>query len=387
MKISREQFKKIFVLIMTFVMILAFAMPSSFADQIDSKKDELSDINADIAALEKALKEGKSNASALASQIKTIEGKIYQEQLRINKLTKNINDTKTKIADTLVELEILETEINAQNKNLNSRLRAMYKNGNIGMLSVLLGSKSMSDFLTNIEMAKRIYSSDTDLLEDMQTAYEVVIEKKEELAALKESLLSQQEEATASKAKLSANEESLAKQKKAVESNNKALESQIDSLNAEADKLVAEIRALQGDGAYAGGQMCWPSKASTRVTSKFGNRLHPILKKYKLHTGIDIGAAMGSDILAANDGKVIKAAYNAGGYGYYIMIDHGGGIVTLYAHSSKLLVKVGDIVTRGQVIAKVGSTGMSTGAHLHFEVRVNGNYVDPLNGYVSPGRY
>lgn len=262
----------------------------------------------------------------------------------------------------------------------------MYKNGNIGMLSVLLGSKSMSDFLTNVEMAKRIYQSDENLLGEMQKAYDAVIDKKEQLSALKESLVSQQETAKNAKASLAASEEKLAAQKKSIESDNKALEAQIDQLNAEADKLVAEILRLQGNEAYAGGQMCWPSKSSTRITSKFGNRLHPILKVYKLHTGIDIGAAKGTDIIAANSGKVIKAAYNAGGYGYYVMIDHGGGIVTLYAHASKLLVNVGDIVVRGQKIALVGSTGNSTGPHIHFEVRVNGQYVDPLN-YVKAGQY
>ncbi|MDO5331965.1 MAG: peptidoglycan DD-metalloendopeptidase family protein, partial [Bacillota bacterium] len=304
----------------------------------------------------------------------------------INKLNKNINETKEKINVTLAELAVLEEQIATQDDDLNQRLRTMYKNGSIGMLSVLLGSKSMSDFLTNMEMVKRIYNSDAQLLADMQVAYDSVIDKKQQLSDLKDSLVAQQETATNAKASLSASEEKLAAQKKAVESDNKALEAQIDELNAEADRLVAEILKLQGNDAYAGGQMCWPSKSSTRITSNFGNRLHPILKVYKLHTGIDIGAAKGTDIIAANSGKVIKAAYNAGGYGYYVMIDHGGGIVTLYAHSSKLLVNVGDIVVRGQTIALVGSTGNSTGPHIHFEVRVNGQYVDPL-GYVTAGKY
>lgn len=387
MKNRKNKTKKIAVLIMALVMVFSLAVPAStYADTITDKKDELSDINADIAALEKALSTGKSTVSSLTKQIKTIENKIYAQQQKINVLTKNINTTKDQINAALAELEKLEAEINKQSDSLNARLRAMYKNGNIGMLSVLLGSKSMSDFLTNVEMAKRIYNSDSDLLVDMQTAYDVVQEKKEELAALKEKLTAQQTDAQTAKEALSDSEERLAKQKKSIESDNKALEAQIDALNAEADKLVAEILALQGDGAYAGGTMCWPSRASTRITSQFGYRIHPILKIKKLHTGIDVGAKSGTDILAANGGKVIRATYMANGYGYYIMVDHGGGIVTLYAHASKLLVSVGEVVTRGQVIAKVGSTGMSTGAHLHFEVRINGQYVDPLK-YVTAGKY
>ena len=110
-------------------------------------------------------------------------------------------------------------------------------------------------------------------------------------------------------------------------------------------------------------------------------RNHPILKVPKMHTGIDIGAGSGTDILAANAGTVITAGWN-NSYGYMVMIDHGGGIVTLYAHASKLLVSTGNVVARGQTIAKVGSTGMSTGPHLHFEVRLNGVYKNPLD-YVS----
>jgi len=127
--------------------------------------------------------------------------------------------------------------------------------------------------------------------------------------------------------------------------------------------------------------MTWPAPGYTRVTSPFGYRIHPILKTKKLHTGIDVGIALGKDIVAAQSGTVIYSDW-LGGYGKVIMIDHGGGIVTLYAHNSKLVVSEGDKVKRGQVVSKCGSTGMSTGPHLHFEVRENGKYVDPIK-YVS----
>ncbi len=135
---------------------------------------------------------------------------------------------------------------------------------------------------------------------------------------------------------------------------------------------------LQGGGDYIGGEMQWPVPASTRVTSPFGYRIHPILGVKKLHTGIDIGVASGNTVVAANAGKVIKAAWN-NSYGYMVMVDHGGGIVTLYAHNSVLKVSTGDTVTRGQTVALSGSTGASTGPHVHFEVRVNGEYKNPMN--------
>ena len=134
--------------------------------------------------------------------------------------------------------------------------------------------------------------------------------------------------------------------------------------------------------------MCWPSAASSYITSPFGYRIHPIYGSYKFHTGIDIGAYGGSNILAANSGRVMTVVYNYGttGYGCYVMVDHGGGIVTLYAHCSAILVQVGQYVERGQVIARVGTTGASTGNHLHFEVRVDGQYQEPLQ-YVTQGQY
>ena len=122
--------------------------------------------------------------------------------------------------------------------------------------------------------------------------------------------------------------------------------------------------------------MSWPVKG--RITSPFGYRIHPILKTKNLHTGLDIAASTGTPVVAANTGTVIKAGWN-NSYGNLLMIDHGGGIVTLYAHNSSLLAKVGDVVSKGQTVAKIGSTGMSTGPHLHFEVRVNGQYKNPMD--------
>ena len=139
-----------------------------------------------------------------------------------------------------------------------------------------------------------------------------------------------------------------------------------------------EIRRLtQGSsGTYSGGTFAWPS-VSTYITSPYGTRVHPVTGKVKTHTGIDIGAGMGTNIFAAADGTVLISGWNTGGYGNYVVIDHGGGLTTLYAHCSSLLVSAGQKVTRGQVIAKCGSTGMSTGPHLHFEVLKNGAHTDP----------
>lgn len=152
----------------------------------------------------------------------------------------------------------------------------------------------------------------------------------------------------------------------------------IEAVNKTGVIFKDTIRDLQSEGEYAGGHLILPTPGYTRVSSPFGYRIHPLLHVRKMHTGIDIPVPTGTKILAANSGKIILSGFNSS-YGNVVVIDHGGGITTLYAHNSKLLVKVGDEVKQGDVISLAGSTGSSTGPHLHFEVRVNGEYKDPMN--------
>jgi murein DD-endopeptidase MepM/ murein hydrolase activator NlpD len=372
---------KIFCYFTIVVLCCAFFF-TNFGYASSTEKDELDKINEQIDDKQSELSQGKKKASALQSEIKSLEKNIYAAEVGLNSLQRNINSSKTLIVQALGELSELEEDIASQNEGLNARLRTMYKNGEVGILTVLLGSLDMSDFMTNLDMVQRIYDNDTEILASLENQYTKVIDQKIELQTLKENLLSQQTEESTRQESLKISKGTVQSKKSEVDADNAVLTHQIDSLNAEANALTAKILGLQGDGNYIGGIMCWPSESSTRISSPFGNRLHPILRIYKLHTGIDIAARSGTNILAANAGTVISAGWN-NGYGYMVMVDHGGGIVTLYAHSSKLLVRKGNVVARGQAIAKVGSTGMSTGPHLHFEVRVNGIYKNPLD-YVSP---
>ena len=270
-------------------------------------------------------------------------------------------------------------EMTEQNENMNQRLRAMYKNGNTGMLEVLLGSENLSTLVTNIDMVSRIYDSDTEVLETMQETYNKIEEQKKQLEALSAELKAQEASAKAKQDEMEADQSVISKKKSEVDKDNKELEKMLDEFQAEADALTKEIQGLQSTGTkYTGGKMTWPAPGITRITSEFGNRIHPVLKTKKFHAGMDIGCPTGSKIVAAASGTVLKAAYR-GTYGNMVMIDHGGGIVTLYAHNSKLLVKAGDKVSAGQQISVSGATGRVTGPHLHFEVRVNGNYVNPKN--------
>ena len=315
--------------------------------------------------LRKDLSDVKQEQDELSKQMTQIEQEVKDVQAKVDALTSQINKSAEEIADTEKKIKAKEKEMQKQETNLNARLKVMYKNGSLGFIDVLLGSGSISEFVSNLEIIQKIYKNDMDVLETLEKEHEALQAVKKALKQKRASLAIQKEELAVEQAELT--------EKK------KALKKEEDALKAEADRLTSEILSMiDTSSKYVGGEFTWPCPASTYITSSFGNRLHPILKTWIYHTGVDIGCSSGKDILAAASGTVIMSQVY-GGYGNCVMIDHGGGIVTLYGHASALCVNKGETVTRGQVIAKVGSTGRSTGPHLHFEVRKNGEYVNPMS--------
>jgi len=343
-----------------------------------NEEQELDNVQNKISETQAELNAGKKQEKQLSNQIKQLESKINAAENEIDNLKGDINKTEQQITVVQANLAAVEQEMAVQNEELQKRLRTMYKNGDVGLVQILLGSEDITDFMTNMDMVQKIFDNDVEVLKIMEEQYKQIELQKKELESLQAKLVSEKQQEADKQSSLQASRGEVASLKAQVASDNKALAAEIDELNAEANRLIEEIKRMQGDQAYTGGEFAWPSASSTRVTSEFGNRLHPILKVYKLHTGIDIGAASGTRVLAANGGTVMKAGWN-NSYGNVVMIDHGGGIVTLYAHNSKLLVSTGDVVAKGQDIALVGSTGQSTGPHIHFEVRVDGQYQNPRN--------
>lgn len=340
-------------------------------------QEKLDQVNNQKSTVQKQLNEGKKKVNALNEEIKSLEKQINAAESEVGTLQGQIDKTKNDITAKLANLEKVKAEMEVQNTNMNNRLRAMYKNGDVGMLEILLGSESISDFLSNADMAQKIMDNDAEMLEQMQVQYEAIEKQKKELESMQAKLVAQQDEIEAKQKSLEASQNQVNVKKEEVVKDNKALEAQINDFNREAAALAASIRALQDNNAvYSGGALGWPCQG--RISSEFGYRIHPILKTKKLHTGLDIAVPTGTTIRAAADGKVIKAGWN-NSYGNMVMIDHGSGIVTVYAHNSKLNVSTGQTVTRGQQIAAAGSTGQSTGPHCHFEVRLNGEYQNPRN--------
>ncbi|MBQ9931190.1 MAG: peptidoglycan DD-metalloendopeptidase family protein [Firmicutes bacterium] len=377
------------VLCLVTVLILSFcSVGLAYGTEVT---DRLDDVNEQIDEISQQLKKGQAEEKQLIDRIKKLENEIVSAENEIKSLQVQITETEADVKAAQADLEEAQANLQAaaedldqQDRSMSQRIRSMYKSGDMTILEVLLGSASITDFMTNLDMAQRIYENDAEVLADLGVRYEkledernAVEERKNNLSQLQSTLEAQYEKEKTDQAALQVSRTQIQKMKADVAENNDALEEMIDALNAEAKALKAEILKLQSNGDYVGGELLWPTSDGTRISSPFGYRIHPILKVKKLHTGIDIAIGSGSNVRAANDGTVIKAQ-NSGGYGYMVMIDHGGGIVTLYAHNSKLLVSKGDVVVRGQEIAKSGSTGMSKGPHLHFEVRLNGEYVDPM---------
>lgn len=345
--------KKALVSILIFTLVAALGTYSlSYADTKADKKNELNEIENKVEAAESEMEALVSRIKAKQAEVKEIEASMKQKEAEIEKSEKDIEQT---IQD-----------IKKREDGLNDRLRTMYKNGSVGYLDVLLGSNSFSEFITNLEMIQRIYKNDQDTLEILEKQQKELEEKRQRLKEQKEALSQQKTEAE--------------EKQEAMKGDQAALQAKLDELNAEADRISGEIAAMQDtDKVYEGGTFMWPT-TSTYITSPFGFRIHPVTGAYTGHTGIDIGVGSGSPVYAAADGTVIHAS-NAwyGGYGVAVIIDHGSGISTLYGHNSSVAVSPGQNVSKGQVVAYSGNTGISTGPHLHFEVRINGSYVDPMS--------
>lgn len=358
--------KRIFAILVALMMAFLMFPGTGFA-----ATKSLSEIEKEIKDKQAELEKGEEKEKSLSS--------------RVNELEKLIGDLDSQIASGEVELKELERDlkeaqekVDEQNKELGGRLRNMYKNGSVGFLDVLMNSGSFSEFLTNMDLVEMIYASDKDVLEDLQAAHDEIEKKKKKVEKLQSDLKSSKNTAEAEKKEVAAQKAKIAK-------SNDETAKMLDDLEAEAYAVQQQLSSQSSDGTisnsstsqYTGGALAWPTPGYTKITSGYGWRICPFHGK-EFHGAIDIAASGGAPIIASAAGTVISSGYN-GGFGYSIQIDHGGGLVTMYNHCSKLLVSKGAVVKRNQTIAKVGTTGSSTGNHLDYRVFKDGSTVNPLN--------
>ncbi len=374
--------KRIVAVLLVFILSIPFAnVYAKNPNEIDKLKQEQNKVNQQIKQTQKLMNQVKNEKKSVSKAIEDLDMKLSQAVDELDKVEGLLSKLESQIKVTTLELERASNDASSQKELLKKRVRVMYENGNAGYMSVILDSASFSDFISRVDFLKKIIDFDMNLLNKMKSHRDSVADKRSQLETEQKEKERLKAQIATKKGEVEVAKQDREKTLKDLTKDLKELERQEDELLAQSNEFTKKIIALQSKNKYVGGKLGWPSPNYYKITSQYGYRIHPILKKKKLHTGIDIAVPSGTTIIAANSGTVIYSGYN-GGYGNTVIIDHGGKISTLYAHNSKLLVKVGDKVEKGEAITKSGSTGLSSGPHLHFEVRENGQHVDPMK-YVT----
>ena len=364
-----------------------FALPLPAQDEQD-----LGRIQDLITRTKQQLSKAKKQETSVLDALLTAQQELDHSEQELERLDQQLQRVQQGITNLTQELVKVEQELERLNKlrrdredQYNRRLVAVYKYGPLSYLEIMVAAESVADLISKFEMVAHFLRADAQVIKEVTGIKREITSQQQTLQAKKEDLEKQQatvvalEQAAAQERKLNAvlvqrAEKELTK----VQQDRKRFETALDELEATSREIEAEIKRRQQQAALGTGKMIWPLATKGRISSPFGNRMHPILKENRFHSGMDIAVPSGTEVRAADRGKVLISGWN-GGYGYYIAIDHGNGLSTAYAHNSRLLVKEGDLVAQGQAIAKSGSTGLSTGPHLHFEVRKEGVPIDPAD--------
>ena len=391
------------VLAATFAVMCQGVQAYATKTEADSAREEMSSLESEKKKVEATLKELETLKSDAAAYVKQLDASLSALDGELERLAGQISDKEGEIVAAQEELEAAKIVEQEQYDSMKLRIQYMYERGETSFLDLVVGAQSISEMLNRAEYIAQISRYDREKLTEYAQAKEDIAVREARLEAEKGELLTLQESTQAKQASV----ETLMAEKTAELANYETqiagAQGQISEYEKDIEAQEAKIRAIEEEmrrkeeearkQAEAAGQkytpvnlgnisFIWPCPSSSRITSQFGDRSSPTEGASTNHKGVDIGASSGSDILAAAAGTVTISTYSVSA-GNYIMIDHGGGVSTVYMHCSSLLVSAGEKVAQGQVIAKVGSTGYSTGPHLHFGVRANGAYVNPLK-YVSP---
>lgn len=390
------------ILVAVFLLSSVSIAPGATREEIEASRQRAEQAREAAEAAEARAAELREETKAIDEQIRAIDGQIRELDPQIaeatnrtQRLLSEVGDLEAKIADKEAEIAETEADYEYQQGLLNDRMTASYKQGTLFYLDLLLDSKTINDLITRTTLVQRVISSNNDiavqlihtgkLLEtarvELERALQTASEKRAEAAAVEKNLRSMRSQRKAALVGQQAAQNQKTVLMQTNEADAERWKAQAEEEEAAARRMEAELRARasRGSGQYPGGIMAWPVPGGS-LTSGYGWRTHPIFGSKRFHHGIDISRGAGT-IVAAGDGTVIRASYGwNGGYGNIIVIDHGDGLTTLYAHILDGGIKVsnGQSVTKGQVIATVGSTGYSTGPHLHFEVRINGSSTDPV---------
>lgn len=373
--------KKILALLMATVLAVPFmydSAPSQTVFAEESVQDKIDKASKEKQEALDKIKEAETQKDDIIAQSDQLEREIDILQTEIYAIDDIIAEADVQISEKELEIADVEAEIANQDSRFKECLRAMEENTTISYLEILFTSSNLSELLINIETINEITAHDMAIIDEMTNLRDEVVKAKEGIELHRDEQQVAKNIATEKQGELEikiSEKEALAK---SLEEDIENYKKMYEEARRQEEELKSSLDYSSEGSEYLGtGEFCWPAPSYTRVSSPYGYRIHPVYKTKKFHSGVDLAAPGGSNILAADGGKVISAGWN-GGYGNCVVLDHGNGVSTLYAHASKLLVSKGQTVSRGSVIAKVGTTGTSTGNHLHFEVLVNGKTTDPM---------
>lgn len=383
--------KKLLISLILIVLCCNFTMYSlatSLSD-LEQQKNEAGDKKEELEDKKQEVTSQKKTALAKIDELNT---QISESEDKISELKNKVKQLEADIATKESEIKQAEEKQAKQEETLEKRLIAQYKTGTVSYWSILLNPSSFLEFFSNLHNLERIAKIDSELIESIKTEKENLQKAKDELANQKIEVKTAKAEAEKESVKLKNAKIIKNSEVAKLTQEEKDIQAEIDEYEAEEKRIAALIREYnaQNNDVYTGGQLNWPVPSSRRITSPYGYRIHPLTGTSKMHKGIDIGAGNGAQIVAAESGTVIKVVTGCthnygksrscgcgGGYGNYLIISHGSGLATIYAHCASITVSTGTKVTRGQTIATVGSTGSSTGFHCHFEIQVNGVVKNP----------
>ena len=367
-----------------FSMFTYFGVPEAEAETAEELKDLMNDLQNQLVNINKEIAKSKDAIEEAKQRAATYKQRIEITKQQISVMQQSIDIKREELRVKQQELDDKEREHDETYALFKKRLRAMYMNNNVTTLSLILGSKTFSEFLVAAEMQSKISKHDTELVQKLQDEADAIELQRQQIESQLNALQDDMDVLEDKYNELASLLQEANDDLSAAEAYKQATEDDYDKVLEELKKTQEEWNALMGTGmpSYVGGYFAWPLPGYSWISSPFGWRT--LYGKPDFHTGIDIAGrnVYGKPIIASNTGQVVKVAYYTTGYGYHVMIDHGDNNWTVYAHMSSIAVKQGEWVNQGQVIGYVGSTGNSTGPHLHFEIRINGERKNPLD-YVS----
>ena len=387
MKKHTRKMTLLLVLVLTAVIAVSGAV---YAADVDELKDKKEDIDSQIKDKKSELETNQSSQKSTQEQLDTINANLDAVQKEIDQITHDLAVAEENLANQQIEYENIKAQLEASQAELRTRVCAIYRNGDVSYLDVIFSSESVEDFISGFIFLSKIVEQDQNIITTIQENKVLAEEKLKELETTRNQILALQERKQAEEAEYEKQVDAKMALLDQLESEEAVLEEELEEMEKQSASIAAEINSYYAslsstDVAYpytGSGVFGWPLAIQGRVSSNFGYRIHPISGTRRLHAGVDIAAPAGTPILAAESGTVIRVQNLSTGYGHNVIVAHGSNISTLYGHMSSINVSVGQTVSRGQRLGGVGSTGASTGNHLHFEVRVNGSPVSPW-GYIS----